>query len=96
MARNDDTVIWTPVSTPPWRFVLRGAAGLVFLGLCGWGSLIIAQHVPAMFFDVLRLPPIGRIEAKAPALVEERPVQVQTIATKPPVRTGPVVRDVTE
>jgi hypothetical protein len=96
IAPNDEPLVWTPVANR-WRHVRRSAAGLIAAALFGWGSWALAQHVPAMFSALVRLPSIVRAEApKATAIVGDRAATVQPVAAKALPPRGPVIRNVTE
>jgi hypothetical protein len=96
IAPNDEPLVWTAVATR-WRHVRRSTAGLIAAALFGWGSWVLAQHVPAMFSALVSLPPIIRAEApKTTAIVGNHAATVQPVAAKALPPRGPVIRNVAE
>ena len=94
--KNNDLVIWTAAPSP-WRTIRRGATCLVLAALCGYGSWIVAQHVPAILSAMVKLPPIVRVEPpQERTVVHEQPQVVQPISSNPLLPRGPVIRTVTE
>jgi hypothetical protein len=88
--------VWTPAPNP-WRAFRRGTFGMVLAGLMAWGVWTVVQLLPTISFDAFARPTTAHIEAAKPVVIveEQRPVQVQTMSAKIPLKAGSVVVDVT-